>query len=419
MLENIKAKYFIRFYFSFINEKRKLRLIKYNKKLKSWININLLNYKLFSGRYIIYEENNKGKEYDYKGNLIYEGEFKNGERNGKGLEYNINKNLIFKGEYLKGKRWNGNGFYSINFMYELKNGNGFVKEVIYKITKEENLIEDDLVFEGKYLNGEKNGEGKEYTKKGDLVFKGEYLNGKKWNGIMCFKNKENFEIKNGKGFMKEYLSNSIFSGEYLNGERYGKGKEYYIESDKLKFEGEYLNGKRNGKGNEYNKNDELVFEGEYYFDFKLKGKLFIDNYEIHELINDNEKIKEFDNNNNNLKFEIEYINDTKNGKGKEYYANGRIKFEGVYVDDKQWKGKESTFDINGFLQSEKDFVNGKIEKQKDYNYNGELVFEGKYVDGKRWNGKGKEYNYFGYLEFEGEYIKGKKYYSKNMMKYFM
>ena len=416
MLDNIKAIYFIRFYFSFINEKRKLGLIKYNKKLKSWLDINLLNYKLFSGRYIIYEENNKGKEYDYKGNLIYEGEFKNGERNGKGLEYNMNKNLIFKGEYLKGKRWNGNGFYSINFMYELKNGNGFVKEIIYKITKVENLIEDDLVFEGNYLNGEKNGEGKEYTKQGDLIFKGKYLNGKKWNGIMCFKNNENFEIKNGKGLIKEYLSNAIFSGEYLYGERYGKGKEYYIKSNKLKFEGEYLNGKRNGKGKEYNKNDELVFEGEYYFNFKLKGKLFTDDNEIHELINDNEKIKEFVNY-YYLKSEFEYINDTKNGKGKEYYYDGKIKFEGIYVDGNQWKGIEKTFHINGLLKSEIDFVNGKIEKQKDYNDKGELVFEGKYFDGKRWNGKGKEYNYLGHLEFEGKYINGKKYHSKNSIKY--
>ena len=35
----------------------------------------------------------------------------------------------------------------------------------------------------------------------------------------------------------------IFEGEYLNGKRNGKGKEYYWNKDNLKFEGEYLNGK--------------------------------------------------------------------------------------------------------------------------------------------------------------------------------
>ena len=33
-----------------------------------------------------------------------------------------------------------------------------------------------LIFEGEYLNEERNGKGKEYNKKGKLEFEGEYLN---------------------------------------------------------------------------------------------------------------------------------------------------------------------------------------------------------------------------------------------------
>ena len=55
----------------------------------------------------------------------------------------------------------------------------------------------------------------------------------------------------------------IFEGEYLNGERNGKGKEYNYLNGKLEFEGEYLNGERNGKGKEYIRNGKLEFEGEY------------------------------------------------------------------------------------------------------------------------------------------------------------
>ena len=45
--------------------------------------------------------------------------------------------------------------------------------------------------------------------------------------------------------------------------------------------------------------------------------------------------------------------------------------------------------------------NGK-GKINEYYYNGKLVFEGEYINGER-NGKGKEYNYKnGKLEFEGE-----------------
>ena len=39
-----------------------------------------------------------------------------------------------------------------------------------------------------------------------------------------------------------------YEGEYLNGKKYGKGKEYIKENNKLLFEGEFLNGKKwNGK----------------------------------------------------------------------------------------------------------------------------------------------------------------------------
>ena len=47
MLKNVKASYFLRILFSFINEKQKLELIKYNKSLQENININLINYKIF------------------------------------------------------------------------------------------------------------------------------------------------------------------------------------------------------------------------------------------------------------------------------------------------------------------------------------------------------------------------------------
>ena len=50
--------------------------------------------------------------------------------------------------------------------------------------------------------------------------------------------------------------------------------------------------------------------------------------------------------------------------------------------------------------------NGKCKEY--YDYNGKLIFEGEYLNGKK-TGKCKEYdNYYGYLKFEGEYLSGKK-----------
>ena len=76
MLANIKSSYFIKIIFSFLDEKTKLKLIKYNKCLQKNININLINYKILSGRYIIYEENGNIKEYSsYNDELIFEGKY--------------------------------------------------------------------------------------------------------------------------------------------------------------------------------------------------------------------------------------------------------------------------------------------------------------------------------------------------------
>ena len=63
IMANIKSIFFIRILFSHLNEKIKLKLIKYNKNLQNKIEIDLINYKFYSGRYIIYETNIKGKEY--------------------------------------------------------------------------------------------------------------------------------------------------------------------------------------------------------------------------------------------------------------------------------------------------------------------------------------------------------------------
>ena len=87
MLENIKSRYIVQFIFSRIFENKKLVLVKYNKNLQNKLDIKLINYKLWSGKYIIYETKGKVKEYDPDDILIFEGEYLNGKRHGKGKEY--------------------------------------------------------------------------------------------------------------------------------------------------------------------------------------------------------------------------------------------------------------------------------------------------------------------------------------------
>ena len=239
------SKYVLEDIFSFLPEKQKLEIIIYNKELKKQLDINIEDYKKIKGIYRIRERNGKGKEYNKNGELIFEGEYLNGKRNGKGKEYHENGELIFEGEYLNGKRWNGKGkdkeieikngngkgrayyfdkllfegeylnrerlksneyfgngklkFEGLNYngvrwngevkdkegniVFEIKNGNGIRKAYYFDILEE---------YEGEYLNGKRNGKGKEYNKNGELIFEGEFLNGKKWNG----KGEEYLEIMN-------------------------------------------------------------------------------------------------------------------------------------------------------------------------------------------------------------------------------
>ena len=75
MLKKSKSIYFIKRLFTFVDEKDKLNIIKYNKNMQNILDISLINYKFFSDRYIIFEKNGKGKEYDkYNDTLVFEGE---------------------------------------------------------------------------------------------------------------------------------------------------------------------------------------------------------------------------------------------------------------------------------------------------------------------------------------------------------
>ena len=308
----------------------------------------------FAGNYLNGKKNGNGKEYDYDGTLLFEGEYLNGKRNGKGKEYDsYNGKLKFEGEYLNGRKLIGTQYniigsdkcdlnhikgigkicddYNDRLIYEgeylngQRNGKG----------KEYYSYNNKIVFEGEYLNGQKNGKGKEYNKNYQLIFEGEYLYDRKWEGIGYNKsNKIIYKLKEGKGIIKEYNEfgdKLLFEGDYLYGKRNGKGKEF--DNDKLIYEGEYLNGNRNGKGIEYSRNGKLRFEGVYLYNYKIKGKLFI---------------------------------------------NEKLEFEGEFLYNKKWNGKG--YDKYGNIIYELNNGNGRV---KEYNDDGELIFEGEYLDGKK------------------------------------
>ena len=92
------------------------------------------------------------------------------------------------------------------------------------------------------------------------------------------------------------------------------------------------------------------------------------------------------------------MNLKKNGKGIEYYKNGKIKFDGEYILDNRWNGIMYDYNGNMIFKMKNGEGNGK-----EYNFKGNLIYEGEYLNLKK-NGKGKEYYKNGKIKFEGEYI---------------
>ena len=84
-----------------------------------------------------------------------------------------------------------------------------------------------------------------------------FLSGK----IIIFKTKTEIKEYQYKDIYHEKML--TYEGEYLNGKRNGKGKEYDAYNENILYEGEYLNDKRNGNGKEYHDNGRLKYEGEY------------------------------------------------------------------------------------------------------------------------------------------------------------
>ena len=315
----------------------------------------------FNNEYM--EDSDIEKYKNIKDLIKFEGEYFNGEKNGKGKEYNIEGNLIYEGVYLNDKR------------KEIKK-KGFL------------YFDDDgyytLMFEGELLNGQKNGKGKEYDQRGNIIFEGEYLNGEKLNS-KCKIFYDNDQLKfegefiNGNPKGKFYNSNGImiFEGEYSKGKEWnGKAKEY--KDDKLIFEGEFINGKKIGK--EYNSQGKLIFEGEYLEGKKWKGKFEEYNNEG-KLIFKGELFEGKKWNgiiyNNNYNFEIEI----KSGIYKLKDSNNKIKF--INDSERRKKLNKSKPEYFFFYCSDIRYIiieeNGK---GKEYEYNGKLIYEGKYLNWK-------------------------------------
>ena len=78
----------------------------------------------------------------------------------------------------------------------------------------------------------------------------------------------------------------------------------------------------------------------------------------------------------------EILKGKRNGKGKEYYNNGQIKFEGEFLNGNYWNGKiyDSNFNIIAEIENGKGLIEG-------YDSNKKIRFKDEYLNGKKMERK--------------------------------
>ena len=277
MMLKIKFNIIIKKIYSYLNEVIKLSMIIYNKELQKKLNINIKNYIKFSKEKILTIDNEGNGE--IRGikddNLYFKGKFLNKKKNGFGFEY-----MTVCTNYIAPKT---KGF----FITKITFGPKFPTVQLMNYTF--------LYYEGEYINGKKEGKGKEYDIDTGLEYEGNFINGKR------------------EGFGKEFGQNEklIYEGEFKNGKREGMGKEY--KNGVLIFEGEFKNDtrSRNGYRKEYDSNGNLISEGLY-----KNGKMWSGKFTEY----DERRIRQFVG---------EYKNGKRSGKGKDYDKDGNLLW---YID---------------------------------------------------------------------------------------
>ena len=224
-------------------------------------------------------------------------------------------------------------------------------------------------YQGEENKGKREGKGIEYYKNGGIKYDGYWSN----------------DLPEGEGKFIDKKGH-YYIGPFKQGLKHGKGVEYYPNGEK-KYEGDFVNGKKEGKGiYRYDlddvglgyyvgflKNDKFEGKGQEYF---KNGKINFDGYYANGTLNGYGKLY----NQDGIWIEGEWKNGLLNGKGKRYSKEGKLLYDGDMVLAKPEGYGKLMFD-NDPHSYEGEFKNGFPNgKGKEY-LNGKLVAEGIFEDG--------------------------------------
>lgn len=277
---------------------------------------------------------------------------------------------------------------------------------------------NETMLQGIFKNGHLNGSGKRLTFFEQLIEEGEYGN----------------DVLNGKGIIYYANGQMEYEGEFKEGERYGYG-QVFDDQGRLAYQGEWMYGMWKGEGVYYDYEHNLQMEGEFV-ENRLNGYgciRFISDQHLlfqgifqdsilsrgcefsprtHLLIregtytlNHSRFVGKLYRENGSLWIESIFDNNIPNGATKQYYENGVMEMEGGMR-----AGVPHGFCIfyysDGTKRVEAEYDNGKEDGEKTEFDHGLIKWNGIVKNGVR-EGSGQEYDSNGRIQFKGEYHENK------------
>ena len=184
---------------------------------------------------------------EFKNGNIYKGNWnENGEMQGEGIYILKNDNAFAEGVWDKGELIGGRIFLPNGDIYE-----GKIENSIFN-GKGKLTCVDGIIYEGNFINGERNGIFNIYYPDGSYYygdFKNENFNGKgkfHWKkGILYIGNFSEGKLE-GKGTIKNEISNSEYDGLFHN--NYFEGEGIFKWNNGNFYKGNYRLNKKNGEG---------------------------------------------------------------------------------------------------------------------------------------------------------------------------
>ncbi len=243
-----------------------------------------------------------------------------------------------------------------------------IDDVFEKAVKKAYYKDENNNYIGKY---------RRYYSNEQLMEEGQYKDGKK-------EGKWNYYSPSGTLIESKTYSNGIKNGEY---------KKYY-HTGELEEVGNYKNGKEEGQWLDYYKNGNLSFS--YNFkDGKLDGiyknldengnYIYIKEFKDGKSIGKSQYFEE-----NKLKLEVEDLSNSENQvfftnieKHKLYYTNGQLMEEGIYKNFEK-EGLWKKYDSEGKLIKEEYYKNGELQKE----IKEPIKEEGRAIRGRATRGRG-------------------------------